>query len=153
MIMYSKIIFFLFLMVLMTIPNIVIAQDQEEEIVVDFPFAFTQSVVRSSEGDLVVYQENYAPRVANIEIFNEFLDQQVEQGEAELILLDVGNRILEMIQFETTEVFEFDQLRAWDQLLGIRNNQTINLVAFFHEGYPVSEGDVITITWTFFRQP
>lgn len=149
--MYSKIIFFLLLTVLITIPNNVIAQNQEE-IVVDFPLAYTQSVVRSPEGELLVYQENYAPRVSNLEIFNEFLNQQLNQGDAELILLDLGNQTMEMIQLQTSEVFEFDQLRSWDKLGGIIDDKQFSFVVFFHEGYPVSKGDVITINWTFFRQ-
>jgi len=149
--MYSKIIFFLLFTVLITIPNNIIAQNQEE-VVVDFPLAYTQSVVRSPQGDLLVYQENYAPRVSNSALFNEFLNQQLNQDDAELILLDLGDRTMEMIQLQTSEVFEFDQLRAWDQLGGIINDEQFNFVTFFHEGYPVSKGDIITINWTFVRQ-
>ena len=150
--MYTKIIFFLFLIVLITIPNIVNAQNQEEEIVVDFPFAYTQSVVRNSENQLIVYQENYSPRISNTQFFNQFLDEQVKQGDAKLTILDLGSETLEMIQIETTEVFEFNQLRAWDNLLGKTDDKFYNFAIIFHEGYPVLEGDVLTITWTFMRQ-
>ncbi len=149
--MYSKIIFFLLFIILITIPNNITAQNQEE-VVVDFPLAYTQSVVRSPEGHLLVYQENYAPRVSNSALFNEFLNQQLNQDDAELILIDLGDRTMEMIQLQTSEVFEFDQLRAWDQLGGIINDEQFNFVTFFHEGYPVSKGDSITINWTFVRQ-
>ncbi len=149
--MYSKIIFFLLFTVLITIPNNIIAQNQEE-VVVDFPLAYTQSVVRSPQGDLLVYQENYAPRISNSALFNEFLNQQLNQDDAELILLDLGDRTMEMIQLQTSEVFEFDQLRSWDQLGGLINDEQFYFVTFFHEGYPVSKGDIITINWTFVRQ-
>lgn len=150
--MFSKISFFLLVVVFLTFPINSMAQEQQEEITVDFPFAYTQSVVRNSAGDLIVYQENYSPIVSNQELFNDLLNQQVARGEAELILLDLGDRTLELIQFQTTEVFEYDQLRAWDELRGTFDDEVVRFVIFFHEGYPVSEGDVLTITWSFVRQ-
>jgi hypothetical protein len=138
--------------IFLTLSTATVFAQENEEVEVDFPFAYTQSVVRNSDGQLIVYQENYSPRLSNVQIFNQFLDQQIQQGDAELTILDTGQENLEMIQFQTTEVFESEQLRAWDNLLGKINDEFYNLAIIFHEGYPVSKGDVLTITWTFMRQ-
>jgi len=148
--MINKIVVFS-VMILSLFPTVIFAQTQEE-VEADFPFAYTQSVVRNSDGQLIVYQENYSPRVSNPQIFLQFLEEQVESGNAEIIVFDTGIELLNMYQLETSEVFEFDQLRAWDNLVGKMDGESYNLAIIFHEGYQVSEGDVLTITWSFVRQ-
>lgn len=147
--MIKKIILFsLAGIILFLIPASIYAQTEEE---VDFPFSYTQSTVRNSDGALIVYQENYSPRLENTEIFHLFLDVEKNSDDANVTLFDIGESTYELIQFETKETFDSDQLRAWDSLLGSRNEETVSLAIFFHEGYPVLEGEDLTINWAFIR--
>ncbi|MGH7884707.1 MAG: hypothetical protein ACRENO_03315 [Thermodesulfobacteriota bacterium] len=134
-------------MILFVVPASIWAQNQDE----NFPFSYTQSAVRSPEGTLIVYQENYSPRLQDPELFNEFLNAEIRSGDASLTVLAAGNSTFEMIQFETNEKFTFEQLRAWDNLLGVRNEETVGLAIFFHEGYPVLSGEELIINWVFIR--
>lgn len=116
-----------------------------------FVSAFTQSVVRNSEGTLLVYQENFAVRIANPVIFNTFLNQQIEFNEVKLTLIDNFGQRLEMIQINTTQAFDTEELRAWDAIGGRSGEQNYRFATIYHEGYPVSDGDILTVTWTFIR--
>ena len=142
-ILFSLVGFILFL-----IPATIYAQIEEE---VPFPFSYTQTTVRNSNGELIVYQENYSPRLENTETFHLFLDAEKNTEDANVTYFNIDVDAYELIQFETTETFGDDQLRAWDALLGSRNLERVNLAIFFHEGYPVLEGDDITINWAFIR--
>ncbi len=133
--------------ILLIVPASIWAQNQDE----DFPFSYTQSAVREPDGTLIIYQENYSPRLQDSELFNEFLNAEIRTGDASLTLLNAGNSTFEMIQFETNEKFTSEQLRAWDNLLGVRNEETVGLAIFFHEGYPVLEGEELIINWVFVR--
>ncbi len=124
---------------------------QSQEGVEPFISAFTQSVVRNPEGILLVYQENFAVRIANPVVFNTFLDQQMESGAVKVTKIDNFGEIQEMIEINTTQAFETDELRAWDAIGGRIGDESYRFATIFHEGYPVSDGDVLTITWVFFR--
>jgi hypothetical protein len=146
--MFNKIIIFSLVgFILLVVPVGIWAQNQDE----NFPFSYTQSAVRDPDGRLIVYQENYSPRLQDPELFNEFLNAEIESGDASLTVLDAGNTTFEMIQFETNEKFTSEQLRAWDNLLGVRDDETIGLAIFFHEGYPVLAGEELIINWVFVR--
>ena len=146
--MYNKIIIFIITsFILLVVPITIWAQSQDE----NFPFSYTQSAVRDPDGTLIIYQENYSPRLQDPELFNEFLNAEIESGDAKLTVLDAGNTTFEMIQFETNEEFTHEQLRAWDNLLGVRDDETIGLAIFFHEGYPVLAGEKLIINWVFVR--
>ena len=132
---------------LFLIPAGIYAQTEE----VPFPFSYTQSSVRSPNGALMVYQENFSPRLQNVETFQLFLDAEKNTEDANVTLLDIGGTTYELIQFETHETFSSDQLRAWDNLLGSRDGETVSLAIFFHEGYPVLEGEELSINWGFIR--
>ena len=147
--MFKKIILFSLVgLILFLIPASIYAQIEEE---VSFPFSYTQSIVRNSDGALIVYQENYSPRLENIDTFHLFLDAEKNSDDANVTLFDIDDSAYELIQFETKESFDSDQLRAWDNLLGSRDAETVSLAIFFHEGYPVLEGDDLTINWAFIR--
>lgn len=124
---------------------------QSQEGVGPFVSAFTQSIVRDSEGILLVYQENFAVRIANHEIFNTFLDQQIDSGQVKLTLVDNFGQSLEMIEINTTQAFDTDELRAWDAIGGRSGDDNYRFATIYHEGYPVSDGDILTVTWTFIR--
>ena len=115
-------------------------------------FAYTQSIVRSHEGTLLVYQENFAVRVSNHDQFNTFLDQQIDSGEVKVTLIDNFGQIQEMIQVTSSTTFESEELRAWDSIGGRIEDKSYRFAIIYHEGYPVSKGDTITINWTFVRQ-
>jgi len=142
-ILFSLVGFILFL-----IPATIYAQIEEE---VPFPFSYTQTTVRNSNGELIVYQENYSPRLENTETFHLFLDAEKNTEDANVTYFNIDVDAYELIQFKTTETFGDDQLRAWDALLGSRNSERVNLAIFFHEGYPVLESDELTINWAFIR--
>ena len=147
--MFKKIILFpLCGIILFLIPISIYAQVEQD---VDFPFSYTQSTVRNTNGELIVYQENYSPRLENNEQFHLFLNAEKNSDDANVTFFDIGETKYELIQFETTETFDSDQLRAWDNLLGSRGSETISLAIFFHEGYPVLEGEDLTINWAFIR--
>jgi hypothetical protein len=133
--------------ILLVVPISIWAQSQEE----NFPFSYTQSAVRDPDGTLIIYQENYSPRLQDPQLFNEFLNAEIESGDAALTVLTAGNSTFEMIQFETNEKFTSEQLRAWDNLLGVRDDETIGLAIFFHEGYPVLAEEELIINWVFVR--
>jgi len=146
---FKKIILFSLVgFILFLIPVTIFAQTEEE---VPFPFSLTQSTVRNSDGALIVYQENYSPRLDNTETFHLFLDAEKNTEDANVTLLDIGGETHELIQFETKETFASDQLRAWDNLLGAQDEEVVSLAIFFHEGYPVLEGEELTINWAFIR--
>ncbi len=147
--MFKKIILFSIVgLILFLIPVSIYAQIEED---VPFPFSYTQSTVRNSDGALIVYQENYSPRLENTETFHLFLDAEKNSEDSNVTLFDISGSTYELIQFETKETFSSDQLRAWDNLLGSRDAETVSLAIFFHEGYPVLDGDDLTINWAFIR--
>lgn len=147
--MFKKIILFSIVgLILFLIPVSIYAQIEED---VPFPFSYTQSTVRNSDGALIVYQENYSPRLENTETFHLFLDAEKNSADSNVTLFDISGSTYELIQFETKETFSSDQLRAWDNLLGSRDAETVSLAIFFHEGYPVLDGDDLTINWAFIR--
>jgi len=146
---FKKIILFSIVgLILFLIPVSIYAQIEED---VPFPFSYTQSTVRNSDGALIVYQENYSPRLENTETFHLFLDAEKNSEDSNVTLFDISGSTYELIQFETKETFSSDQLRAWDNLLGSRDAETVSLAIFFHEGYPVLDGDDLTINWAFIR--
>lgn len=116
-----------------------------------FIFAYTQSIVRNPEGTLLVYQENFAVRVSNHDRFNTFLDQQIDSGQVKLTLIDNFGQLQEMIEVTSTVTFESEELRAWDSIGGRIGDKSYRFAIIYHEGYPVSAGDILTVTWTFIR--
>ena len=116
-----------------------------------FIFAYTQSAVRNPEGTLLVYQENFVVRVSNPDRFNTFLDQQIDSGGAKVTLIDNFGQIQEMIEVTSTTTFETDELRAWDSIGGKIGDKSYRFAIIYHEGYPVTEGDILTVVWTFIR--
>jgi len=147
--MFDKIIIFsLVILALVPATTLVYAQ---EEIEVEFPFTYTQSVVRNSDGQLVAYQENYSPRIGNENRLNEFLVSQADSEEVNVRMLDINGDLYPMFEIETHETFTFYQLRAWDELLAKIGEEFYQLSIIFHEGYPVLEGDELTIRWVFVR--
>ena len=112
-------------------------------------FIFVQTIVRNSDGQLVVYLESSKFTYVNNNALNLFLDFETSRGTDPIITIDEQNyQIIRRVQMQS---INSDGLVPSTILSDNVNGEQIVLARFAHDGYPVTSGDTIESMWTFIR--
>ena len=115
----------------------------------DDVFIFVQSIVRNSDGSLIVYLESTKFSDLNMSALEDFLDFETSRGNDPIITIDENN--YQVIRRVQSQSFNSEGLSASTILLDNVNEKPLVLARFAHDGYSVVPGDTIESIWTFVR--
>jgi hypothetical protein len=112
-------------------------------------FIFVQTTVRNSDGQLVVYLESSKFTDLNLELLGPFLDFEATRGNDPVIT--ISGEEYQVIRRVQSKTFTSEDLVASTILSDNKDGQLVMLARFAHDGYPVSQGDILESMWTFIR--
>ena len=113
----------------------------------DDTFIIVNTVVRDSNGSLVLFQEATKFTDVNYPLLDDFLDYESGYG-YQTITLD-GSQY-QMIRRVQSFVYQYDDFRVGTALHSSIDGNPI-LVRFAHDGYFVYKGETLYLIWTFLR--
>jgi len=108
-----------------------------------------QITVRNSHGQLVTYLESQRIVIENLQELNDLLVRE-EKPDSDPIINVNGNQY-RLIKRTFTHTFESETVFATAKLSYEKEGVPQLLVYSDHDGYPVSKGDKLSITWTIIR--
>jgi len=112
-------------------------------------FIFVQSTVRNSDGQLVTYLESSKFTDLNLELLGPFLDMEASRGVDPIVT--INGEEYQVIRRVQSKTFPSEDLVASTILSDTIDGKLTMLARFAHDGYPVSEGDILESMWTFIR--
>jgi hypothetical protein len=112
-------------------------------------FIFVQTTVRNSDGQLVTYLESSKFTDLNLELLVPFLNMEAARGDDPIVT--INGEEYQVIRRVQSKTFDRDDLVASTILSDNVDGKLTMLARFAHDGYPVSEGDVLQSMWTFIR--
>ena len=110
-------------------------------------FIVVNTIVRDSNGGLIMAQEATKFTDINYPLLNDFLDYESDYG-YQTVTLD-GNQY-QVIRRVQSFVYEYDDFRVGTALHSNTDGSPI-LVRFPHDGYFVYKGETLYLIWTFVR--
>ena len=134
---------------LAVIPLISISFGATQTEIGDSIFIFVQTSVRNSDGQLVTYLESSKFTDLNLPALGSFLNFEASQGNDPIINID--DKQYQIIRRVQTQLFDSDGLVASTILSDNVDGKHVLLARFAHDGYPVTQGDVLESMWTFIR--
>jgi len=142
----NKIILFGFIFLLFPLSN---SFGTTQTVVGDDVFIFVQTIVRNSDGQLVVYLESTKFTDLNLGAVKSFLDFEASRANDPIITIDgMQYQVIRRVQSQT---FHTADLVASTILSDNVDNKSVSLARFAHDGYPVIPGDTLQSMWTFIR--
>ncbi len=111
-------------------------------------FVFVQTVVENPDGQLVTYLTSDKFTDLNYDALDTLI--QVEQSEDDPIITIDGQKF-QIIQRLVRNSHDRETVIASTIIVHEQNNVITPVARFAHDGYPVSEGDIVTSAWTFIR--
>jgi len=114
-------------------------------------YAYTQTVVRDEAGYLILYYETDRISFHNIPRIHEIFDYSIAFGNATVVMTDIDENPHQWINNPVSERFEGNDVRSTTALGDIVDGEPIPAISFTHDGYFLSEGDVLTVLWTLVR--
>lgn len=112
-------------------------------------FILVQSIVRNSDGSLIVYLESTKFSDLNMSALEDFLDFETSRGNDPIITIDENK--FQVIRRVQSQSFNSEGLVASTILLDNVDEKSLVLARFAHDGYSVVPGDTIESIWTFVR--
>ena len=112
-------------------------------------FIFVQTIVRNSDGQLVVYLESSKFTDLNLELLGPFLDLEVNEATDKIVT--INEKEYQVIRRVHTQVFQSEDFVASTNLSDNHDGEITLLARFAHDGYSVSPGDTLESMWTFVR--
>ena len=112
-------------------------------------FIFVQTTVRNSDGQLLTYLESSKFTDLNLQSLGPFLELEASRGSDPTVT--INGEEYQVIRRVQSKTFERDDLVASTILSDSVDGKLVMLARFAHDGYPVSEGDVLESMWTFIR--
>ena len=134
---------------LAVIPLISISFGESQTEIGDDFFIFVQTSVRNSDDQLVTYLESSKFTDLNFSALDSFLDFEASLGNDPIIAID--DKQYQVIRRAQTQSFDSTGLVASTILSDSVEGKSILLARFAHDGYPVTQGDVLESIWTFIR--
>ena len=112
-------------------------------------FIFVQTIIRNSDGALIVYLESTKFTEINFPLLKSFLDVEASQGSDFNVTINGKEfQVIRRVQFQS---FNSEDLAASTILSKDSNGNSVFLARFAHDGYYVVPGDTIESIWTFIR--
>ena len=111
-------------------------------------FVFVQTVVENSDGQLVTYLTSDKFTDLDYDALDTLI--QVEQSEDDPIIT-IDEQKFQVIQRFVRNSHDEKSVIASTIMVNEQNNIITPVARFAHDGYPVSEGDIVTSAWTFMR--
>lgn len=115
----------------------------------DDVFILVQSIVRNSDGSLIVYLESTKFSNLNLSSLESFLDFEASSGNDPIITIDENE--FQVIRRVQSQSFNSEGLVASTILFDNVDEKPLVLARFAHDGYSVVPGDTIESIWTFVR--
>ncbi len=112
-------------------------------------FIFVQTTVRNSDGQLVTYLESSKFTDLNLELLGPFLDFETARTNDPTVT--INGEEYQVIRRVQSKTFPSEDLVASTILSDTIDGKLTMLARFAHDGYPVSEGDILESMWTFIR--
>jgi hypothetical protein len=112
-------------------------------------FILVQSIVRNSDGLLMVYLESTKFSDLNLSSLESFLDFETSRGNDPIITIDETQ--FQVIRRVQSQSFNSEGLVPSTVLLDNVDEKPLVLARFAHDGYSVVPGDTIESIWTFVR--
>lgn len=112
-------------------------------------FVFVQTIIRNSDGTLVVYLESDKFSDLNVPALELVLDYEASSGNDSVITID--GQQYQIIRRVQSQSFDSDGLVASTVLSYNLDGKPILLARFAHDGYPTIPGDTMESMWTFIR--
>ena len=112
-------------------------------------FIFVQSIVRNSDGSLIVYLESIKFSYLNLSALESFLDFETSRGNDPMITIDENE--FQVIRRVQSQSFNSEGSVASTILFDNVGEKPLVLARFAHDGYSVVHGDTIESIWTFVR--
>lgn len=112
-------------------------------------FVFVQTIIRNSDGTLVVYLESTKFSDLNVPALELVLDYEASSGNDSVITID--GQQYQIIRRVQSQSFDSDGLVASTVLSYNIDGKPLLLARFAHDGYPTIPGDNIESMWTFIR--
>lgn len=115
----------------------------------DDVFILVQSIIRNSDGSLIVYLESTKFSDLNMSALENFLDFETSRGNDPTITIDEND--FQVIRRVQSQSFNSEGLVPSTVLLDNVDEKPLVLARFAHDGYTVVPGDTIESIWTFVR--
>ena len=112
-------------------------------------FILVQSIVRNSDGSLIVYLESTKFSNLNLSALESFLDFETSRGNDPIITIDENK--FQVIRRAQSQSYNSEELVASTILFDNVDEKPLVLARFAHDGYSVVPGDTTESIWTFVR--
>jgi len=109
-------------------------------------FVFVQTVVENPDGQLVTYLTSDKFTDLDSAALDTLI--QVEQSEDDPIIT-IDDQKFQIIQRFVRNTHDRESVIASTIIVHEQNNIITPVARFAHDGYPTSEGDIVTSAWTF----
>jgi len=109
-------------------------------------FVFVQTVVENPDGQLVTYLTSDKFTDLDYTALDTLI--QVEQSEDDPIII-IDDQKFQVIQRLVRNTHDRESVIASTIIVHEQNNIITPVARFAHDGYPTSEGDIVTSAWTF----
>lgn len=137
---------FAFFALVLFLPSFVLAFGQSDN---DQIYVSVQTMLRNSDGKLVVYLESSKFSYVDFQALKSFLDYEISVENDPVITIDGKKYVL--VQRMQQITYDSDSVIASTSLHDSFEGKTILLARFVHDGYPIIAGDELTSIWTFLR--
>jgi len=111
-------------------------------------FVFVQTVVENPDGQLVTYLTS--DKFTDLDSAALDIVINVEQSEDDPIIT-IDDQKFQVIQRFVRNTHDRESVTASTIMVHEQNDVLIPVARFAHDGYPTSEGDIVTSAWTFIR--
>ena len=112
-------------------------------------FVFVQTIIRNSDGTLVVYLESTKFSDINKPALGILLDHEASRQNNSVITID--GQQYQIIRRVQSQSFDSEGLVASTVLSYNMDGKSIPLARFAHDGYVTISGDTMQSMWTFIR--
>ena len=112
----------------------------------DDTFIIVNTVVKDSNGSLILFQETTKFTDINYPLLDDFLDYESDYGYQTITLDGDQYQVIRRVQ---SFVYDHDSFRVGTSLNS--SNDGSILVRFPHDGYFVYKGETLYLIWTFLR--
>ena len=116
----------------------------------DEPLILIQTTLRDSDGNLIAHLESIKFTDVNVSALNSFLDYEATRVIDPVFVVD--DKKFQLIKREKIVTIDKESVVASTMLFDNREDKSILLIRFAHDGYPVIPGDTVTTVWIFFRE-
>ena len=118
----------------------------------DVPLILVQTTLRDSDGNLIAHLESVKFTYVNVPALNSFLDYEASRADTIDLIFEVGDKKFQLMKRVLTITIDEEKVVASTFLLDGRGDESILLIRFAQDGYPVIPGDQLTSVWTFYRE-